>query len=31
MYVTAVQPFLVDPGAGKNWLFVKVEPLAKLR
>lgn len=25
MYVTAVQPFLVDPGAGKNWLFVKVD------
>lgn len=24
MYVTAVQPFLVDPGTGKNWLFVKV-------
>ena len=25
MYVTAVQPFLVDSGAGKNWLFVKVD------
>ena len=25
MYVTAVQPFLVDPGVGKNWLFVKVD------
>jgi len=25
MYVTAVQPFLMDPGAGKNWLFVKVD------
>jgi galactonate dehydratase len=25
MYVTAVTPFLVDPGAGKNWLFVKVD------
>ena len=25
MYVTAVQPFLVDPGTGKNWLFVKVD------
>ena len=25
MYVTAVQSFLVDPGAGKNWLFVKVD------
>jgi galactonate dehydratase len=25
MKVTAVTPFLVDPGYGKNWLFVKVE------
>jgi galactonate dehydratase len=25
MHVTAVTPFLVDPGTGKNWLFVKVE------
>lgn len=25
MYVTAVQPLLVDPGVGKNWLFVKVD------
>ena len=25
MYVTAVQPFLVNPGVGKNWLFVKVD------
>ena len=25
MYVTAVQPCLVDPGAGKDWLFVKVD------
>jgi galactonate dehydratase len=25
MYVTAVIPFLVDPGTGKNWLFVKVD------
>lgn len=25
MYVTNVTPFLVDPGSGKNWLFVKVE------
>jgi len=25
MRVTAVTPFLVDPGSGKNWLFVKVE------
>lgn len=25
MYVTAVTPFLVDPGTGKNWLFVKVD------
>ena len=24
MYVNSVQPFLVDPGTGKNWLFVKV-------
>ena len=23
--VTAVTPYLVDPGGGKNWLFVKVE------
>ena len=25
MYITAVTPFLVDPGTGKNWLFVKVD------
>jgi galactonate dehydratase len=25
MNVTAVKPFLFDPGAGKHWLFVKVE------
>jgi galactonate dehydratase len=25
MQVTHVTPLLVDPGAGKNWLFVKVE------
>ena len=25
MRITAVQPFLVDPGAAKNWLFVKVD------
>ena len=25
MYVNSVQPFLVDPGTGKNWLFVKVD------
>ena len=25
MKITAVTPFLVDPGYGKNWLFVKVE------
>jgi len=25
MHVTAVNHFLVDPGAGKNWLFVKVD------
>lgn len=25
MRVTEVTPFLVDPGTGKNWLFVKVE------
>jgi galactonate dehydratase len=25
MQVTQVRPILVDPGAGKNWLFVKVE------
>ena len=25
MYVTAVQPFLVDPGTAKNWLFVRVD------
>jgi galactonate dehydratase len=25
MQVTAVTPFLVHPGRGKNWLFVKVE------
>jgi galactonate dehydratase len=25
MYVTAVKPFPVDPGTGKNWLFVKVD------
>ena len=25
MKVTAVRTFLVDPGRGKNWLFVKVE------
>ena len=22
MYITAVTPFLVDPGTGKNWLLV---------
>ena len=25
MKVTAVTPFVVDPGYGKNWLFEKVE------
>jgi galactonate dehydratase len=25
MQVTQVKPILVDPGSGKNWLFVKVE------
>ena len=25
MKVQAVTPFIVDPGYGKNWLFVKVE------
>jgi hypothetical protein len=25
MKVTAVTPFVVDPGYGKSWLFVKVE------
>ena len=25
MKITAVTPFIVDPGYGKNWLFVKVE------
>src|SRR5436190_722786 len=25
MKITAVTPFVVDPGYGKNWLFVKVE------
>ena len=25
MKITAVKPFLVHPGAGKNWLFIKVE------
>jgi len=25
MKVSAVTPFLVDRGIGKNWLFVKVE------
>ena len=25
MKITAVTPFVVDPGGGKNWLFVKVE------
>jgi L-alanine-DL-glutamate epimerase-like enolase superfamily enzyme len=25
MYITAVTPFLVDPGTGKNWLLVKVD------
>src|ERR1051326_6469658 len=25
MKVTAVTPFVVDPGYGKNWVFVKVE------
>src|SRR5439155_17477077 len=25
MYITAVTLFLVDPGTGKNWLFVKVD------
>jgi galactonate dehydratase len=30
MQVTAVSPFLVDPGSGKNWLLVKVETDAGL-
>jgi galactonate dehydratase len=30
MRVTQVKPFLVDPGVGKNWLFVKVETDAGL-
>jgi galactonate dehydratase len=30
MLVTAVTPFIVDPGTGKNWLFVKVETDAGL-
>jgi len=25
MKITAVKPFLVNPGVGKNWLFIKVE------
>jgi L-alanine-DL-glutamate epimerase-like enolase superfamily enzyme len=25
MQVTQVRPLLVDPGSGKNWLFVKVD------
>ncbi len=25
MKITAVTPFVVDPGYGKNWLFVKIE------
>lgn len=25
MKITAIKPFLVNPGVGKNWLFVKVE------
>ena len=25
MKITAVTPFIVDPGYCKNWLFVKVE------
>jgi galactonate dehydratase len=25
MQVTAVTPFVVDPGRGKNWVFVKVD------
>ena len=25
MKVTTVAPFVVDPGYGKNWLFVKVK------
>lgn len=25
MQVTALKTFLVDPGVGKNWLFVKIE------
>lgn len=25
MRVASVTPFLVDPGRGKNWLFVRVE------
>ena len=30
MKITAVTPFVVDPGSGKNWLFVKVETAAGL-
>jgi galactonate dehydratase len=30
MKITAVTPFLVNPGVGKNWLFVKVETDAGL-
>jgi len=30
MQVTALKTFLVDPGVGKNWLFVKVETDAGL-
>lgn len=30
MQVTHVKAMLVDPGAGKNWLFVKVETDAGL-
>ena len=30
MKITAIKTFLVDPGVGKNWLFVKVETDAGL-
>ena len=29
MKITAVTPFVVDPGYGKNWLFVKVETVRR--
>jgi hypothetical protein len=31
MQVTAVAPFIVDPGRGKNWVFVKVDTDAGIR